>query len=94
VMGWVSAMWTVVITISSFVRPSSHEYFEIFVVIPIGIVMSCGLISAGYRLTQYRAYTVWYSRRLWLALNDLSFGRHRQDENLTQHLVSSRTHSA
>jgi hypothetical protein len=95
VMGWVSAMGTVVITISSFVTPNSDD---IFLVIPIGIVISCGLVSAGYHLTRYRAYIIWYSRRLWRALNELSPGRraantHSPDGNLTQHLASSRAHS-
>jgi hypothetical protein len=80
VMGWVSAMATVVITISSFVHPDSHD---MFLVIPIGIVTSCGLV---------------YSRCLLRALNELSPGRrvantHRHDGNLTQPLLSSRANS-
>jgi hypothetical protein len=77
VMGWVSAMATVVLTVSSFVQPNNHD---MFLVILIGIVMSCGLA---------------YSRRLLRALNELSPGRraantHRHDGNLTQPLLSSR----
>jgi hypothetical protein len=96
-MGCVSVMGTIVLAFSSFVQPQTNRH-ELFLVIPIGIAMSCGLVSTGYRLTRYRAYMVWYSRRLWGALKDLSPGRqaantHSQDGNLTQHLVSSRANS-
>jgi hypothetical protein len=81
VMGWMSAMGTVMNTISYFVYPNTHD---ILLQITMGIVMSCGLVSAGYRLTRYRAYIVWYSRSLWRALSDLSTERraastHRRD---------------
>jgi hypothetical protein len=41
--------------------------FGIFnlILIPIGIVVSCGMVSVGYALTRYRQYLVYSTRRLW-----------------------------
>jgi hypothetical protein len=85
-MGWGVSIVTVEVVFMAFVTPYRYSGDWIFVL--IGILVSVGLVTAGHCMTRYRAYMVWYSRRLWRALNEASPGR--DNENLTQHLVTSR----
>ena len=45
---------------------------EVFWFAVSGIVISAGAGSLGYKLVKYRGYLVWYSRRLWRAMEQLA----------------------
>jgi hypothetical protein len=66
-VGWLGGIATLFIGIFSFsLKHGEYEDpVEDLVIIPIGIVVSCGLVSMGYNLTRYRAYLVYHCRRLW-----------------------------
>ena len=48
--------------------------------VPIGLVIGCGLVALGHALTKYRAYMVYYMKRLWrTTANVASAGQHRDE---------------
>jgi hypothetical protein len=63
-MGWIGVIITTFIGLNTF----TTEPILLFVQIPIGIVISCGLATVGYKLTQYRPVLRVYCQRLWRAL--------------------------
>lgn len=95
-VGWLGGIATLFIGIFSF--SSKHGKLENLVIIPIGIVVSCGFVSMGYNLTRYRAYLVYHSRRLWMltstAMSNASThrenvaGQQPRGDDMTQGLLS------
>lgn len=63
-MGWIGAIIATFIALISL--PTAPLF--VFIQIPIGIVLSCGLATVGYKLTKYRPFFVVYCKRFWRAL--------------------------
>jgi hypothetical protein len=87
-VGWLSGIMTTFIGIFSFF--SKRGDFENLIMIPIGIVVSCGLVSVGYTLTKYRAYLVYNTRRLWRLMSKSrgnTAGRQPHGDDMTRGLL-------
>lgn len=58
---------------------STRKHGDLWMV-PAGVVIGCGLVALGHTLTKYRAYVVYYLKKLWRATaNAASVGRGGDD---------------
>jgi len=65
--GWIGGATAVFVGIFSFFLGGGD--IEDLLEVPLSIIIGCGLVSAGYTLTKYRAYILFYLRRLWRAMD-------------------------
>jgi hypothetical protein len=74
-MGWIAGTAFVCFGLLSFLVYSTD-----FELVPAGLVIGCGLVTLGHALTKYRAYVVYYAKKLWRATaNAANAGRGGDD---------------
>ena len=89
--------------IFAFIETYVHymPFMEAFAtIVPLSVLVGCGMVSAGQTLRKYRAYINYYSRRLWAGItaamresvstgrsSSSSGGEGEANEDLTRRLI-------
>ncbi len=77
-MGWIGGTAFVCFGLLFFLGYGSDN--ELWIMVPAGLVIGCGLVTLGHALTKYRAYVVYYAKKLWRATaNAANAGRGGDD---------------